>query len=78
MKIEYKCRFCNRTIKRKDKLKIHEEHCWSNPKNKDILNCEFCGKNFKKPGALGIHRRSCFLTVRLVTGRLVYVRSSIP
>lgn len=59
MKIEYKCRFCNRTIKRKDKLKIHEEHCWSNPKNKDILNCEFCGKNFKKPGALGIHRRVC-------------------
>lgn len=59
MKLEYKCRFCNRIIKRKDKLKIHEDHCWINPKNKDILNCEFCGKNFKKPGALGIHKRVC-------------------
>lgn len=59
MKLEYKCRFCDRIIKRKDKLKIHENNCWSNPKNKDILNCEFCGKNFKKPGALGIHKRVC-------------------
>lgn len=59
MKIEYKCRFCNRIIKRKYKLKIHEDHCWSNPKNKDILKCEFCDKNFLKPGALGIHKRAC-------------------
>lgn len=59
MKIEYKCRFCNKIIKRKRNLKKHEEHCWLNSKNKDILKCEFCGKNFKKPGALGIHKRVC-------------------